>query len=141
MDEFEKWNKAAGRWSDDILGMLFTLGLGINYTGRANGKTQAQQYAQDEARIKRETKREVTSDGRFIRTTTLSLIQEGEFEEIEDAETGEIAVGELADQAPSERKEILRDETDKSGMQGGGEEAVCGLRDREEEFDDGGGSD
>lgn len=112
MDEFEKWNKAAGGWSDDILKMLLTLGLGINYTGRANGKTQAQQYAQDEARIKRETTREVTTDGRFIRTTALSLIQEGEFEEIEDAETGEIAVRELADQAADRREEILDHEAD-----------------------------
>ena len=99
MDEFEKWNKAAGGWSDDILKMLLTLGLGINYTGRANGKTKAQQDARDEARIKQETMREVTTDGRFVRTTTLSIIQEGEFEEIEDAETSEIAVRELADQA------------------------------------------
>lgn len=112
MDEFEKWNRAAGGWSDDVLRMLLTLGLGINYTGRANGKTQAQQYAQDEARIKRETTREVTTDGRFVRTTTLSIIQEGEFTEIEDTETGEIAVRELADQAANRREEILDHKAD-----------------------------
>lgn len=87
--------------------------LEFGFIGRANGKTQAQQYAQDEARIKRETTREVTSDGRFIRTTTLSLIQEGEFTEVENAETGEIAVRELADQASDRREEILSDEADK----------------------------
>lgn len=114
MDEFNKWNKAAGGWSDDILRMLLTLGLGINYTGRANGKTQAQQYAQDEARIKRETTQEVTSDGRFVRTTTLSLIQEGEFTEIEDTETGEASVGELEDQAADRGEEILDNEADES---------------------------
>lgn len=108
MDEFEKWNKAAGGWSDDILRMLLTLGLGINYTDQAHSKTQ------DEARIKRETIREVTSDGRFIRTTTLSLIQEGEFEEIENTETGEASVGELEDQAADRREEILSDEADES---------------------------
>ena len=112
MDEFEKWNKAAGGWSDDILRMLLTLGLGINYTDQAHSKTQAQQETQDEARIKRETTREVTSDGRFIRTTTLSLIQEGEFTEIENAETGEIAVRELADQAADRREEILDHKAD-----------------------------
>lgn len=110
----KKWNKAAGGWSDDILKMLLTLGLGINYTGRANGKTKAQQDAQDEARIKRETTREVTSDRRFVRTNTLSLIQEGEFEEIEDTETGEIAVRELADQATDRQEEILSDKADQS---------------------------
>lgn len=141
MDEFEKWNKAAGGWSDDILKMLLMLGFGINYTGRANGKTKAQQDAQDEVRIKRETIREVTSDGRFIRTTTLSLIQEGEFEEIEDTETGETSIGELEDQASGRREEILRDEADESRVQGGSEETVCGLRDREEEHYDGWGSD
>jgi hypothetical protein len=109
--------------------------------GRANGKTQAQQYAQDEARIKRETTREVTSDGRFVRTTTLSLIQEGEFEEIEDAETGEIAVRELADQTADRREEILSDEADENRVQGGSEKTVCGIRDREEEPDDSGRGD
>ena len=88
--------------------------LEFGFIGRANGKTQAQQYAQDEARIKRETTREVTSDGRFVRTTTLSLIQEGEFTEIEDTETGEASVGELEDQASNRREEILSDEADES---------------------------
>lgn len=114
MDEFVKWNEATGGWSDDILRMLLTLGLGINHTDQAHSKTQAQQEAQDETRIKRETTREVTSDGRFVRTTTLSLIQEGEFEEIEDAETGETSVGELEDQAADRREEILSDEADES---------------------------
>lgn len=114
MDEFGQWNKAAGGWSDDILRMLLTLGLGINYTGQANGKTKAQQDAMDEERIKRETTREVVTGGRFLRTTTLVKIQEGEFTEIEDAETGEIAVRELADQTTDRGKEVLNHEADES---------------------------
>jgi len=93
-------------WMLNFLNMIFTPG----FNGRANGKTKAQQDARDEARIKQETMREVTTDGRFVRTTTLSLIQEGEFEEIEDTETGEASVGELADQASDRREEILSDE-------------------------------
>lgn len=88
--------------------------LEFGFNGQANGQTQAYKDAQDEARIKRETMREVTTDGRFMRTTTLSLIQEGEFEEIEDAETAEIAVRELADQASDRREEVLSDEADES---------------------------
>lgn len=51
---------------------------------------------------------------KLLRVTTYTEIQEGEFEEIEDAETGEIAVRELADQAADRREEILRDEADES---------------------------
>lgn len=51
--------------------------------------------------------------GKVLRVTTYTEIQEGEFEEIEDAKTGEIAVGELADQASDRREEILSDEADK----------------------------
>lgn len=114
MDEFKQWNKAAGGWSDDILRMLLTLGLGINYTGRANGKTKAQQDAMDEERIRRETTREVVTGGRFLRTTTLVKIQEGEFTEIEDTETGEASVGELENQAADRGKEVLDHEADES---------------------------
>lgn len=114
----------------------FTSFLNFIINGRANGKTKAQQDAMDEARIKQETTHEVVTGGRFLRTTTLVKIQEGEFEEIEDAKTGEIAVGELADQATDRGEEVLRDEADKSGMQGGSEETVCWLRNREEEPND-----
>lgn len=139
MDEWNAWNAAARGWSEDILKILLKFGIG--YTGRANGKTKAQQDAMDEEIIKRETKREVVTGRRFLRTTTLVKIQEGEFEEIEDAESGETSVRELADQAADQREEILSDEADEGRVQGGSEETVCGLRDREEEPDDGGGSD
>lgn len=51
---------------------------------------------------------------KILGVTTYTEIQEGEFEEIEDTETGEASVGELADQASDRREEILSDEADKS---------------------------
>lgn len=95
-------------WMREFLNVMFTPG----FNGRANGKTQVQQDAQDKIRIKRETTREVTTDGRFVRTTTLSLIQEGEFTEIEDAETDEASVGELENQTADRGEEILDHEAD-----------------------------
>ena len=78
---------------------------------------------------------------KLLRVTTYTEIQEGEFEEIEDAETGEIAVRELADQAADRREEILSDKADEGRMQGGSKETLRGLRNREEEPDDGRRSD
>ena len=109
MDEFEKWNRAAGGWTEDILRVLLERGLGPDFEDLFKN-----QETRDKARIKRETTRKVTMDGRFVRITTLSLIQEGEFKEIEDTETGEASVGELADQTSNQREEILSDEADES---------------------------
>ena len=50
---------------------------------------------------------------KILRITTYTEIQEGEFEEIEDTETGEASIGELANQASDRREEILSDEADK----------------------------
>lgn len=86
--------------------------MGFRFNGQSNGKTTTQQKAKDEARIKRETIREVTADGRFVRTTTLTVIQEGEFEEIEDTKTGEIAVRELADQTADRGETVLDHKAD-----------------------------
>lgn len=97
---------------DDWMFKWFTDAILFGFNGRSNGKTAAQQKAKDEARIKRETTREVTADGRFVRTTTLTEIQEGEFEEIEDTETGEIAVRELADQTADRGEEIFDHQAD-----------------------------
>lgn len=78
---------------------------------------------------------------KVLKVTTYTEIQEGEFEEIEDAESGETSIRELADQAADRGEEVLRDEADEGRVQGGSEETVCWLRDREEEPDDSGGSD
>lgn len=51
---------------------------------------------------------------KVLRVTTYTEIQEGEFEEIEDTETGEISIGELEDQTADRRKEIFDHETHES---------------------------
>ena len=51
---------------------------------------------------------------KILSITNYTEIQEGEFEEIEDTETGEASVRELADQAADRREEILSDEADES---------------------------
>lgn len=110
-----------------------------------NGKSKKQEFCSD---VPKSEKAFIYGIGlnsvpyeKFLRVTKYSEIQEGEFEEIEDAETGETSVGKLADQTTDRREEILCDEADEGRVQGGSEEAVCGLRDREEEPDDCGGSD
>lgn len=103
--------------------------------------TNPQQKKEGPAGIRLKNRHKLVQGNTTMKTVTYTEIQEGEFEEIENAETGEIAVRELADQASDRRKEILCDEADEGRVQGGSEDAVCGLRDREEEFDDGGGSD
>ena len=113
MDDWNKWNVAAGGWTEDILKILLEHGLCPDFKDLFKNMS-ANQEVQDEARIKRETTREVTIDGRFVHTTTLSLIQEGEFEEIENSETGEASVGELENQTADRREEILSDEADES---------------------------
>lgn len=47
--------------------------------------------------IKPDVHREIVPGGMLMRTTTLTMIQEGEWTEIEDTETTEIAIRELTD--------------------------------------------
>lgn len=59
---------------------------------------------------------------KVLKVTTYTEIQEGEFTEIEDTETRETSVRELADQTADRGEEVLRDEADEGGVQGGGKE-------------------
>jgi len=137
------------KWAFDFLLKMFNMSFdGATQTCKAetkNGNSKKQEFSSD---VPKSEKAFIYGIGqnsvpyeKFLRVTTYSEIQEGEFEEIEDAKTRETTIGELADQTADRRKEVLRDEADESGVQGGSEEALCRLRDREEEPDDGGGSD
>ena len=136
-------------WRFDLLLKMFSMNFdGKTQTCKAetkNSKSKEQTLCSDLPKSEKELIYGIGPNSipyeKVLRVTTYTEIQEGEFEAIEDTETGEASIGELADQAADRREEIFRDEADESGMQGGGEEAVCGLRDREEEPDDSRGSD
>ena len=73
-----------------------------------------QRRKEEPAGIRLKNSHKLVQSNTKMKTVTYTEIQEGEFEEIENAETGEIAVRELADQASDRREEILSDKADES---------------------------
>ena len=78
-----------------------------------NGVGQ-QRRKEEPAGIRLKNSHKLVQSNTKMKTVTYTEIQEGEFEEIEDAKTGEIAVRELADQAADRGEEILDNKADKS---------------------------
>ena len=74
--------------------------------------TNSRQKKEESAGIKLKNRHKLVQGNTTMETVTYTKIQEGEFEEIEDTETGETSVGELADQASNRREEILSNEAD-----------------------------
>lgn len=76
--------------------------------------TNTRQKKEEPAGIRLKNSHKLVQSNTKMKTVTYTEIQEGEFEEIEDTETGEASVGELADQASDRRKEILGNEAPES---------------------------
>lgn len=75
--------------------------------------TNPRQKKEEPAGIRLKNSHKLVQSNTKMKTVTYTEIQEGEFTEIEDTETGEASVGELADQTSNRREEILSDEADK----------------------------
>lgn len=74
--------------------------------------TNPWQKKEEPADIRLKNRHKLVQGNTTMKTVTYTKIQEGSFEEIEDTETGETSVGELANQASDRREEILSDEAD-----------------------------
>ena len=78
-----------------------------------NGVGQ-QRRKEEPAGIRLKNSHKLVQSNTKMKTVTYTEIQEGEFEEIEDTETGEASVGELENQAADRGEEILDNKADKS---------------------------
>jgi hypothetical protein len=100
-----------------MLGMHFNSATQTCKAETKNGNSKKQTFCSDVPKNEKELIYGIGPNsvpyGKVLKLTTYTEIQEGEFTEIEDTETGEASVGELADQASDRREEILSDEADK----------------------------
>lgn len=71
----------------------------INFLNAMFDETNPRQKKEEPAGIRLKNRHKLVQGNTTMETMTYTKIQEGEFTEIEDTETGEASVGELEDQA------------------------------------------
>ena len=86
----------------------------VNFLNAMFDGTNPRQKKEEPAGIRLKNRHKLVQGNITMETVTYTKIQEGEFEEIENAETGEASVRELADQAADRGEEILDHEADES---------------------------
>lgn len=107
-------------WAFDFLLKMFNMSFdGATQTCKAetkNNNSKKQEFCSDTPKSEKALFYGIGPNSvpyeKLLRVTTYTEIQEGEFKEIEDAETGEIAVRELADQTADRGETVLDHETD-----------------------------